>query len=139
MLQREQLDPDLFQPPPLLSPELAYVAQRIRQSHDIWHVITGLSTSIPDEIALQAFTNAQLHNNTSRLIVRFGTPLYGLRYPQLRERVRAFQHVESRCAFLVTVRWEELWEVPLSTLREQLGVILPEPALAEERRVALAS
>lgn len=126
LLERERLDPDLFQPPPLLSPELTFLAQRIRQTHDIWHVITELSTSLPDEIALQAFTNGQLHNNTSRLLVRFGTLFFGLRYPRLRERTRAFRHAGGRCAFLLTVRWEELWNVRVEELRERLEVVLPE-------------
>lgn len=138
MLEREQLDPDLFQPPPLLSPELAYVAQRVRQSHDLWHVLTGLSTSIPDEVALQAFTRAQLHNNTSRLIVVFGTLFYGLRYPQMRRHARVWQRAGSRCTFLLTVRWEELWEVPLDQLREQLGLIVPEPLANAEQPAAQA-
>jgi ubiquinone biosynthesis protein COQ4 len=133
MLERERLDPDLFQPPPLLSPELSYVAQRVRQTHDIWHVVTGLSTSIADEIALQAFTNAQLHNHTSRLIVTFGALFYGVRYPDLREHVRAFRRVGSGCAFLLTVYWEELWELPLDRVRAQLGVLLPLTSSARAR------
>jgi ubiquinone biosynthesis protein COQ4 len=138
MLERERLDPDLFQPPPLLSPELTYLVQRIRQTHDVWHVVTGLSTSLPDEVALQAFTNAQLHNSTSRLIVLFGTLVYGLRYPQLRGRVRAWRSAGSRCAFLLTVRWEELWEVPLDQLRERLGLIVPELLASAEQPGAQA-
>lgn len=124
-LEREQLDPDLFRPPPLLSPELTFVVQRIRQTHDIWHVVTGLSTSIEDEIALQAFTNAQLHNHTSRLIMTFGALFYGLRSATLRRKVRAFRRVGSGCAFLLAVRWEELWEVPLDQVRARLDVLLP--------------
>lgn len=130
MLEREGLDPDLFQPPPLLSPELTYLVQRIRQSHDIWHVVTGLSTSVPDEIALQAFTHAQLRNRTSRLIVRFGALFHGLREPSLRARVRAFQRAGSRCAFLLVVRWEELWDMRLDELRRRLGVSAPEAPFA---------
>ena len=125
MLEREGLDPDLFQPPPLLAPELAYVAQRIRQTHDIWHVITGLSTDVPGEVALQAFTNGQLHNRTSRLIVTFGTLFYGMRYRNLRRRARAFKRAGLRSQFLLAVRWEELWEEPLDALRARLGVELP--------------
>jgi ubiquinone biosynthesis protein Coq4 len=48
------------------------VGQRTRQTHDLWHVLTGLGTDIPGEIALQAFTYEQLHHNFSRLIMSRG-------------------------------------------------------------------
>jgi ubiquinone biosynthesis protein COQ4 len=119
-LQREQLDPDLFQAPPGLPEELAYVAKRIRQSHDLWHVLTGLSTSIPDEIALQAFTEAQIDSNTSRVLVRFGQLYFGRRYPEVRALVKRYRALGERAAYLLEVRWEEYWEHDLVELRRRL-------------------
>src|SRR5207344_1606776 len=72
------LDPDVFQRPPSLPEDLAYVAQRMRQTHDLWHVLTGLGTDIPGEVALQAFAHAQLGQNFARLIVTFGLLFFGL-------------------------------------------------------------
>ena len=56
------LSPDIFTAPSnVANPEFAYLAQRLRQSHDLWHVLTGYSPDEPGEIALQAFTYAQIH------------------------------------------------------------------------------
>ena len=119
-LQREQLDPDLFQAPPGLPAELAYVAKRIRQSHDLWHVLTGLSTSIPHEIALQAFTEVQIDSNTSRLIVRVGQLYFGRRFPEVRALVKQYRGLGQRAVYLLEVRWEDYWEHDLVDLRRRL-------------------
>src|SRR3954451_25237618 len=52
------LTPDVFDSPPadVHDPRAAYVIQRIRQTHDLWHVVTGAETDPAGEVALQAFT-----------------------------------------------------------------------------------
>ena len=71
MIEQNGLDPDLFQAPPGLPRALAYVAKRMRQTHDLWHLLTGYGTDVPNEIALQAFTYGQTGMPLSRLM--FGT------------------------------------------------------------------
>jgi ubiquinone biosynthesis protein COQ4 len=122
MLQERQLDPDLFQPPDLPDPELGYIAQRIRQTHDLWHVITGLSTAVPGEVALQAFTYAQLHQRFSRLIAVGGVLLFGLRYPFMFELTRRWYRAGRHVPFLLAEHWEAHWQEPLSAVRERLGL-----------------
>src|SRR5258708_5433838 len=39
-LDDNHLDADLFQAPPGLPQPIAFVAQRTRQTHDLWHVLT---------------------------------------------------------------------------------------------------
>ena len=53
---------DVFQRPTGagIDPRAAYLAQRLRQTHDIWHVVTGYQADVPGEVLLQAFTFAQL-------------------------------------------------------------------------------
>ena len=124
MLLREHLDPDLFQAPPGLPAELAYVAQRIRQTHDLWHVLTGLGTDIPSEVALQAFTQQQIGSETARLITLFGQLFFGLRFPQLRSLVRKYRALGQRAVYLLEVPWEEMWEHRLADVRSELGLTL---------------
>ena len=50
-----QLHPAGAVPP---DPRAAYLAQRMRQTHDIWHVLTGYATDVAGEVQLQAFTLA---------------------------------------------------------------------------------
>jgi ubiquinone biosynthesis protein COQ4 len=124
-LDARGLNPDFFQRPPGLPEELAYVAQRARQTHDVWHVLAGLDTDIPGEIALQAFTAAQLNQNFSKLIVRFGLLFFGARYPQIWGMVRRARRAGREAKFLLAVRWEDLWAEPLAEVRVRLGI---EPA-----------
>ncbi len=122
-LDAHGLDPDMFQRPPGIPIEIAYVAQRIRQTHDLWHVLTGLPTDVPGEIALQAFTRGQLHNRTSWVLSTLGTLLYAFRYPSLLHDVRAWYRSGKSAAFLLSTRWESLWDEPLDAVRGQFGVV----------------
>lgn len=49
-----------------------YLIDRIDRSHDVWHVLTGFGTNVPDELGLQAFTLAQLRSPFSLLILAGG-------------------------------------------------------------------
>ena len=44
----------------------------IQKTHDIWHVVTGLSSSVEDEFILQAFVRAQLFRPSSAIVVLVG-------------------------------------------------------------------
>jgi ubiquinone biosynthesis protein COQ4 len=131
MLQQKKLDPDLFQRPPGLPDAEAYVAQRARQTHDLWHVLTGLNTDIPGEIALQAFTYQQLHQNFSRLIVTFGQLLFRAKFPHMRKLVERARLAGAGTPFLLAVHWEELWAEPLAEVRKRLRLTEAATELAQ--------
>lgn len=59
-LDDNKLDPDLFKPPPGLPEVPRWIVTRIRQTHDVWHALTGYGPDVPGELALQAFTYGQL-------------------------------------------------------------------------------
>jgi hypothetical protein len=61
-LRSRGLTPEVFDGPPegIADPRRSYVVQRLRQTHDLWHVVTGCETDPAGEVALQAFTYAQL-------------------------------------------------------------------------------
>ncbi len=122
-LDEHHLDPDLFQAPPGLPPTVAWLAQRIRQTHDIWHVLTGYAPDVPGEIALQAFTYGQMGMPSAGLIALFGTLRFGLRHRTLaRDVFRGLAH-GRRARFLATVVFEDQWARPLGEVRRELGVV----------------
>ena len=45
MLEAKDLEPTSFNDRPRTPDDLAFVAQRARHTHDIWHVVTGLDTA----------------------------------------------------------------------------------------------
>lgn len=123
-LKDNNLDPDLFQAPPGLPEPVAYVVQRIRQTHDLWHVLTGYATDIPGELALQAFYYGLIGLPSSLLISLFGTLRYTRRFRRtnlLRAVHKGYQR-GRQAAFLPTVRWEEMWQQPLTEVRRRVGI-----------------
>jgi len=123
-LRSRGLTPEVFDAPPaeVKDPRAQYVVQRIRQTHDLWHVVTGCSTDPAGEIALQAFTYAQTRAPSTLIIANTGT----LR--RMRERrtlpgevVRAFR-TGRQAERLATFPWEDHWATPLAEVRAMLGL-----------------
>jgi ubiquinone biosynthesis protein COQ4 len=94
---------------------------RLRQTHDLWHVLTGYTPDVHGELLLQAFTYAQTGAPSAVVLAIAGSLRWarlagrghwsGLREAYLRGRATKF---------LATFRWEEHWETPVAELRKQL-------------------
>lgn len=121
------ITPEIFDgtPPQVADPRVAYVIQRIRQTHDLWHVVTGYETDPLGEIVLQAFTFAQVGAPSSGILAVAGT-LRGLRERRTlpREVIAAYRR-GWRAERMPTFLWEDHWETPLATVREMLGIEEP--------------
>ena len=116
------LDPDLFQAPPALPEVPAYVAKRLRQSHDIWHVVSGYGSDVRGELALLSFSYAQTGMPGLRMLSRVGALRFAFsRRGLLRAIKRGYQR-GSQCASLLAVRWEDHWNKPLSEVRDMLAI-----------------
>ena len=122
-LESRGLTPDLFRAPEnVRHAEARYVAQRIRQTHDLWHVLTGYQTDVPGEVLLQAFAYAQLRVPLPLLVAFFGTLKVMSRRPSFaKETLGAFRRGKAT-SFLLPQVWEESWNVPVATLRERLHI-----------------
>ncbi len=123
-MKKNNLDPDLFQAPPGLPTMVAYVAKRVRQTHDIWHLLTGYDTDVPGELALQAFYYGHMRLPSSLALSVLGTARYLSKFPnrQLVAMVRDGYRRGKLATFLPTVRWEELWEMRLADVRTKLNI-----------------
>jgi ubiquinone biosynthesis protein COQ4 len=118
------LTPDVFDgaPDEVGDPRLAYAMQR--QTHDLWHVVTNAQTDPAGEVALQAFTFAQIHAPSSGILAAVGT-LRGIRYTRAIVRdVVAMYRLGKRANKLALFPWEDHWATPLTEVRRLLG--LPE-------------
>jgi ubiquinone biosynthesis protein COQ4 len=123
----EELDADLFRAPPGLPPVIAYFAQRFRQTHDVWHVLTGYATDVAGEIALQAFCHGQLGTPAPALAAITGSLQCALTDPRVpRMAWNAYQR-GKRARFLLAVRWEDLWATQLDTLRKWFDIVSEAP------------
>lgn len=127
------LDADLFQAPPGLPEPIRYVAQRLRQTHDIWHVLTGYLPDVPGEVALQGFTYAQLGAPSAALIAGLGALRWAPSRPDIVPMTRDGYRRGKQAAFLAPVRWEALFERQLEEVRRELRI---SPAKARPRASA---
>lgn len=124
------ITPEVFDGPPeeVRDPRAVYVIQRLRQSHDLWHVVTGYETDPASEIALQAFTFAQVHAPSSLILAALGTLRGAREYPRLPRDVLAAFRAGRRAERLAFFPWEDHWETPLAEVRARLGVRTPAAA-----------
>lgn len=114
------LDPDFY---PALDPtdEKKYLSLRMRQAHDVWHVLTGFEATIPGETGLQAFSAVQTRSPLSAALVAVGilhiaiknTDLLMETLLEVERGVRLARNAE----FLLGIAWENHWEENLEDLR----------------------
>jgi len=121
-LSSRGLSPDIFKAPPGVPPSIAYLAQRMRQSHDIWHVITGYDTKVDDELALLAFSHGQSKMPGPALLAAVGALRFALQHPGVIGKVIDGFRRGKAARSMITARWEDLWTTPLSEVRERFAI-----------------
>lgn len=110
--------------------EVAYLVRRFRQTHDVWHALTGLGTAGHEEVLLHAFSWGQLRLPVSAMIVVFG----GIKHMVLEARWDALRHglldafrAGRDAAPLLPVYWERHWDEPMTQVCGRLGLATPSP------------
>jgi ubiquinone biosynthesis protein COQ4 len=102
---------------------------RLRDMHDLWHVLTAYGRDLAGEAALLSFTYAQTRNRGIGAIVLAanakGPKTLDLAWPRYLWRAR---RRGRRAAMLPAARWEELLYLPLGEVRRRLCVSPPEEA-----------
>jgi len=131
-LRSRGLSPDVFEhaPDEVPDPRMAYVIQRLRQTHDLWHVVTGYETDPASEIALQAFTFAQVRGPSSLILAALGTLRGTPSKPDLVLDVVSAFRIGLRAEKLAVFPWEDHWTRPLVEVRELLGLPIKPRAAA---------
>jgi ubiquinone biosynthesis protein Coq4 len=124
-------DPDYYRKVEVTS-DLDWILMRMRQSHDIWHVVTGIGTDRVGEIALKAFELAQTWRPMAAVITCGGLLRYLLKDPEQMGAVlggigHGYQ-LGYRAQPLLAQRWEQHWSRPLEEWRRMVG--LPEQSEA---------
>jgi ubiquinone biosynthesis protein COQ4 len=104
-----------------------FIDTHIRETHDIWHVVTGSPISMLGEIQVQAFCIAQLQ------LSRFWMAL--LTKNLLKASIYNIEAADGYMDALTTgwtmgkaaqplfgVDWVSMWEIPLAQVRVSLGI-----------------
>jgi ubiquinone biosynthesis protein Coq4 len=123
-LTEANFDPEFYRKV-VIQDDFTYIALRVRQTHDIWHTVTGFGVDVFGEIGLQAF---QLAQNRSPLAVMLmaGALLSTIRASgdlnaMMQVMDRGYRMGIQAKPFLAQ-KWEEGWDKPLAEWRSELGV-----------------
>lgn len=100
--------------------EIEYAASRMRDTHDLWHTVTGYKGDLLGETALLAFTVPQTKNPGIAAIVLLG--IYRIRERRALSMVLGGLERGLRAKYLPAIAWESLLPLPLEEVRARLGV-----------------
>lgn len=121
-LQENGLDPALLTDESATHEE--YVIRHLLETHDIWHVVTGMGPDIPGEAGLQAFYMAQLPGRAGGMIIglimlRAAFFSRGDQHTILESVARGWR-LGREAEPLAGMDWAGQWERPLEQLRAEL-------------------
>ncbi|MBD2520908.1 Coq4 family protein [Nostoc sp. FACHB-133] len=107
--------------------DISYLKMLWRSTHDIYHVVAGFDTNGIGEIGLQAFFLAQTPIPISVMLLSFGMVMISLYQPNnfkalMTEISRGYRVGSHTPGKLIAQKWDQLWDVQVSEIRERLGV-----------------
>ncbi len=109
--------------------DIDYVLMRMRQTHDLWHVLTGIDTSRIGEISLKAFELAQTRRPMAAVITTGGVMRYLIHDPDELGRVLEGISYGYRLGLnakpMLAQTWEEGWDRPLADWRAEVNLPIP--------------
>ena len=117
------ITPDTLIDPAPITSDQEFIVHRLKETHDIVHVLTGFGIDAEGEIGLQAFNLAQNRSPLAVLLI-FGGMLKTLQDDRPLEALlhaisRGFEMgLKAEC--VVGYRLEDAWERPLSEWRAEL-------------------
>lgn len=108
-------------------PEEVWLGERMRDIHDLYHVITGYGRDPLGELSVIAFSNAQSHNRGIAFIVYMAQRRDAKNGNGgiARDCVKEARAHGSAASWLVAEPWEELLAEPLEDIRARLNVRIP--------------
>ena len=106
--------------------DISYFLLRMRQTHDIWHIVAGFSTDVFGELGLKAFELAQTHRTMSAVLIAGGLLSTLFKHPEdldkLLEQIAIGYRLGAKAKPFFAKKWEENWERPLLEWQQELGI-----------------
>jgi ubiquinone biosynthesis protein COQ4 len=109
---------------PVASEDQRLFSARLRELHDVFHVLTGYDRDVRGELAVLAFTLPQTRNPGIGYIVLSILRQAGWR-SEMGKLIRQGFRRGRRAQWLIAQDWEALFEQPLDQVREKLDVGTP--------------
>lgn len=109
--------------------EVSWIRQRSRETHDIWHCVLGYKPDHLGEMKISAFYLQQMNSPMSAILMAVGLIYATIKKPhllnELGEEIITGWSDAKRAKKLMEVKWEEIWEMPISKVREDLNLDVP--------------
>jgi len=103
--------------------EMAFIRDRMRDTHDLWHAATGYRGDVLGELSLLAFIVGQ-HWNTAIALIVCAAILKGIGRTDLAVVVDGYRR-GRRAEWLPSQDWESLLEKPVDEVRAMLKLGAP--------------
>jgi ubiquinone biosynthesis protein COQ4 len=106
--------------------DVTYMFMRMRQTHDIWHVVGGFEADVYAELGLKAFEIAQVHRPLAAILVAGGLLRTLFKTPdqldRLLDQIAIGYRTGAKAKPFLAQKWEDDWEKPLAEWRQELNV-----------------
>jgi ubiquinone biosynthesis protein COQ4 len=106
---------------------IAWLARRLRDTHDLWHTITGYGTDALGEASLLGFTYGQVPNGGVAFIAAGAAREFrktGQPYPYVRAIWEGYRH-GKQAGRLLDEDYLKLLAEPLESARQRLNILTP--------------
>ncbi len=110
-----------------LSDDEQWFVNRLRDIHDLQHVLTGYNRDPLGELALLSFMTTQVPNRGINFIIMVGSRKFKKDYPELNVKglVAEGRKIGEGAAWMPAIRWEDRLHESLAAVREELGFQTP--------------
>jgi ubiquinone biosynthesis protein COQ4 len=118
-------DPEFYRKV-VVQDDTTYFFLRMRQTHDIWHAVTGFSVNVSGEIGLQSFQLAQNHSPLAVLLIAgalLNTIQHSDNLSAITQAIAQGYNMGLQSKLFFAQKWEEHWDKSLTDWRSELGVV----------------
>jgi ubiquinone biosynthesis protein COQ4 len=124
-IQESGFDPNFYRQIEVKD-DVSYVMLRMRQTHDIWHLVTGFETNVAGELGLKSFELAQTRRTMALILLSGGLLSILSKSPAHLDRVLeciALGYRSGKKAKpLLAQKWEEQWSKSVNDWRKELEI-----------------
>lgn len=120
------------------SEDMLRYARRSRESHDLWHILSGYGRDGFGEACVVSFSYAQTKSLGFGAIAAMGAYKFKQDFPDapIWRAVWQAYRIGKKAAWLPGVEWEKLMDLPLEEVREKLGITAPNLYQAQNHVIA---
>ncbi len=133
-----KLDPADIQSRPDDGSDASFVFRHLRETHDVWHTVTGFDVDVAGELGLQAFYLSQFRARLALIILSMGllnTCFYAIEDRERRmDAIARGWRLGRQTKGIFGFDWAAHWSMPLEEVRVKLGL-----GAREAREASVAS